>query len=331
MIASCAIFSACDKSNGEPKEIEPVTANEELSAFIEKYFAGDFSLWPDDNDDKCVMVNSMEEFENIFSSSVELPAINFDRYTLIVGRHQMATTGHRVVNQSITVRSQKTELNLIVEIPTACFPMVSPMYYVGLYPKLPRTSVEVNFTFKYSDSKPELSDDYYWGSTGKIPIQKSDGKYFVMFCSADGEKLRNELSMIGEIGDTQDYNITSFYDGNISYFSVELEVNDITPLIKLDEVIYAAPYYIFEDGKEFPLTNVFYVGLQNPSTDITLLEELAENYDVDIVEKIPLTDAVYVLSCTKNSTGNTLEMANLFYETGLFLHSIPEFLSAKTD
>mgnify|MGYP001218621055 CR=1 FL=1 len=182
-----------------------------------------------------------------------------------------------------------------------------------------------------STTRAMNTSDYYWGSTGKIPITQSSSKSYVLF-KAEFEKKNNSTN-IASISDLQDYNLIKSTNRNTAYISDNLKVgvgkiNEITTLVKLDEIVYAAPYYVFDDGKEFPLTNIFYVEVKS-SEGIVYLEELAEKNNVDIVGKIPLTEDAYILSCTKSSAGNALEMANLFYETGLFLSSTPEFLSIE--
>ncbi len=178
------------------------------------------------------------------------------------------------------------------------------------------------------------TDDYYWGSSGRIPITRSSEKSYVLFKSDAAELQRSLRSAnISAIRETRKYNlIMRKAEKNADLFA-ELSsgvgnIDDIANLKKLDKVIYAAPFYKFKDGDEFPLTNLFYVELKVPE-DIGKLERLAAENSVNIVEKIPLTDNAYTLSCDKNSTGNALEMANLFYETGFFLSSAPEFLSAR--
>ena len=106
------------------------------------------------------------------------------------------------------------------------------------------------------------------------------------------------------------------------------EVN-ISPKRAYDfrEVIYAAPYYYADDEKNiFPLTNLFYVFLKKAS-DFRLLEELADEYKINIISRYEELPDMYVLACDKDSKGNALEISNSLYETGLFEATEPSFMS----
>lgn len=77
-------------------------------------------------------------------------------------------------------------------------------------------------------------------------------------------------------------------------------------------------------GKRVDITNNFYVKLKSPET-VSLLEEMAAEYHIDIVgcnEYMPLW---YTLSCTNSSLLSSIDAANAFYESGLFELSEPEF------
>lgn len=59
--------------------------------------------------------------------------------------------------------------------------------------------------------------------------------------------------------------------------------------------------------------------------DFAVLEQLATVHRVTIRGNNEFMPLWYFLECSKESAGNTLQMANLFYETGLFAHAEPEF------
>lgn len=60
--------------------------------------------------------------------------------------------------------------------------------------------------------------------------------------------------------------------------------------------------------------------------DFKVLEDLAKESKVEIVGNDSFMPLWYVLSCDKNSKGNALEMANLFYETGKFMAAQPDLM-----
>lgn len=79
------------------------------------------------------------------------------------------------------------------------------------------------------------------------------------------------------------------------------------------------------DSVEIGLSHLFYVKLKKEQ-DIILLNELAKTKNVKIIGQNDFMPLWFTLSCSKESDGNALQMANYFYETGLFVASEPDFL-----
>jgi subtilisin family serine protease len=74
------------------------------------------------------------------------------------------------------------------------------------------------------------------------------------------------------------------------------------------------------------MSSYFYVRLES-SSDYNKLIELAEQKNAVIVEQNRFLPLWYTLRCTKETPDNTLNIANYFYETGLFASAVPDFLS----
>ncbi len=109
------------------------------------------------------------------------------------------------------------------------------------------------------------------------------------------------------------------------YESAEIAINP-KEAVKYDEIIYAAPYYYADDERSFPLTNLFYVLLKDKG-DYQVLEKRAKEKKVNIISTYEESPNLYLLSCTKDSEGNAIELANCFYESNLFEMSEPSFMS----
>ena len=62
-----------------------------------------------------------------------------------------------------------------------------------------------------------------------------------------------------------------------------------------------------------------------PETTQKQLEELVEKNSVEMIGVSKLISCQYYLACTTKSKGNSLEMANLFYESGLFCEASPGY------
>jgi hypothetical protein len=169
LFASLALVAvACnDNSGGEnelPNGIEPIIstdkagevgeADKELIAFFEKYLPPNFSLYDseyffvEDEDNRCLMINSMDELKAIMYSPIELPDIDFDKYTLVMGQYIAPGTAYRIIEQSITVNPEEIILNLSIEEPDGTYAVLSPLYYWGLYPKIPQKTITVNLIVK---------------------------------------------------------------------------------------------------------------------------------------------------------------------------------------
>lgn len=198
--------------------------------------------------------------------------------------------------------------------------------------------VTINDTEYHNEAttRAAITGDYYWGSDGRIPITKSTDKVWVLF-KEDNNTVRtsSQTTGISLLQDIQDYNLVMHNDerSTLKFANLKSGIGEIqyaTSLSNLESVVYVAPYYKFKSEKEYPLTNIFYVELKS-SNDLCKLEELAAENNVTVIGEIPLTGNAYILACTKDSNGNALEMANLFYESGIFISSVPEFMSATTE
>ncbi len=94
------------------------------------------------------MIHSVEDLKAIMFSPVELPAIDFSNYSLIIGQHIVLSTSFYVLDQNLDVGSEKVTLNLTLKVPEACYLGLSRQYYWGLYPKLSGTDIDVNVIYE---------------------------------------------------------------------------------------------------------------------------------------------------------------------------------------
>jgi hypothetical protein len=148
-------FYSCETKNIFSQQVfEPILPNEQIITFFEEHLP-DFSglrsvcFFVDDKENKCVVINSMDEFRKNFScSAIKLPAIDFNSYTLIIGQHQMAGSGYSVAEQSMIVTQKEIELNLKVDVPEDSFAVICPAYYWGIYPKVKNSPISVNINYK---------------------------------------------------------------------------------------------------------------------------------------------------------------------------------------
>ncbi len=107
---------------------------------------------------------------------------------------------------------------------------------------------------------------------------------------------------------------------------VVINTENILSIKSNRHILYEAPYYLDKSKHELGVSQYFYVILKK-SEDIKQLEELAEFNNVIIEGNNKYMPLIYILSCSKKSQGNALEMANIFYETDLFQTTEPDFLT----
>ncbi|WP_157433399.1 hypothetical protein [Adhaeribacter aquaticus] len=102
-------------------------------------------------------------------------------------------------------------------------------------------------------------------------------------------------------------------------------VDEILNTLKLNpEILYANPVYDNADATNYiGITNQFFVNLKNESSESSF-KSLAAKTNVKIVDK--LSNLSFIVSADKNSEGNALEMANLFYQNLNARYSEPDFL-----
>ncbi|MGI8893422.1 MAG: S8 family serine peptidase [Bacteroidia bacterium] len=176
--------------------------------------------------------------------------------------------------------------------------------------------------------------DYYWNNNQKVFLEKvPNKKYVVTHNVSDGNDLKQKinipLAQVNKFAETNVYSGLNVYSGNAN-IKVKWAVVEFDSIINFNlslknEIIYESSFYITTGKTEAGLSHLFYVKLFN-SGDINQLEQLALANNIEILGNNKYMPLWYTLSCTKNSSGNALEMANLFYETGLFVAAAPDWM-----
>ena len=157
LLLSGAGFVGCSDSDdpfmaaGTP----PVTPSREVSDFFDAHLSEDqtdlnFSNieGSDDISTECFLINTVEQFREIAPEPIELPDIDFAKYSLIVGQHVFEEPRYSLESQAVETGASVLTLNLVYrEMRDGVFPAVVTTYYFwGLYDKLPEYEVNVNIT-----------------------------------------------------------------------------------------------------------------------------------------------------------------------------------------
>ena len=174
-----------------------------------------------------------------------------------------------------------------------------------------------------SDIDKDLPAKYYWYRNEKITMIPVKSKSFILIDTnlCDKDKLPKADFKPYELG-----NISSDKTKHLQYATLNKRFNP--ELYKEDGIVYHSPFYIVGDATEaYGVSNLFYVKLKS-SDDFDKLEELAKEYKVEILGDNKLLPLWFTLLCDKESAGDAIDMANTFYESGLFEHAEPDIMGA---
>ena len=90
------------------------------------------------------LINSRQELEAIYSGSRELPEIDFDKYTLIIGQQIMPCLGFYLAKKELQVGDEGLILKLYARNDSEIHAhMLQNLYYWELYPKLVQKVITV--------------------------------------------------------------------------------------------------------------------------------------------------------------------------------------------
>jgi subtilisin family serine protease len=168
-------------------------------------------------------------------------------------------------------------------------------------------------------------NEYYYYKGEKIPITINQSKLSVFLKESSLVSSMPNLSSLSG----KEYSISRLINDNTSSIASQAEISglEITidnpeeysefyDLLKNDPIVKAIEYVI---GDSYPVmvSNLFYVKLKESGDTITL-RQIANNTKTDILRRVANTDKWYVLEATKESISNSLDVSNIFTETGYF-------------
>jgi hypothetical protein len=177
-------------------------------------------------------------------------------------------------------------------------------------------------------------DNYYWDDGEQIYLEPYHKKKYIVVDST----ITSVSELIDALNDPS-LTVNTFQESSVL---IHLNIYDSTLYEKqyailqsqdsIDEtalennpvVNYVGPYY---NGGTRGISRLFYVKL-NQESDIALLDSMANSHNVIILGNDTYMPLYYTIECTGQSTGNALEMANLFYESNNFEHSFPDLMGS---
>ena len=144
-------FAGCD-TDKDPQFIYPLSY---ISIDVKSFFEKNLPLLEESKtfftneeleSDVFYTINNVKEFSNIYEGEKELPYIDFNQYTLIVGKIRMPESYFFVSKQAISRIDTSYTLNLYISPVSeeGSWPSFSTLYYWGIYPKLTNRNIEIN-------------------------------------------------------------------------------------------------------------------------------------------------------------------------------------------
>lgn len=176
--------------------------------------------------------------------------------------------------------------------------------------------------------------NYYWFNGERVYLEEIPNKQYIVFNKKNLSTLRsrkqlsvseqgfNELKLSGVVASKKTLaEKTDMMWGVIESSLKSANVGDTT------EIIYSSPFYRSSLNGEVGISHLFYVKLKSDS-DKNKLIELAKKNHVEVLGNNKFLPLWYTLSCDNGSAGDALQMANQFYESGLFEKAEPDIMTS---
>lgn len=241
--------------------------------------------------------------------------IDFSKETLLLGK---SVSKYSSINKYSFCK--QNESLCILNLQRTCNNITVDTLEYGFVVSLLPSSMYV----KLSDDSISSADTYYYYYNGqKIPIRLLKDKLLALTVRNNDKghlKLHSNSNIRG-IYSSKDYN---FYEINLSVNSLDeynQMVNELKGHSEIDDIL---PSYEVEN-KSVAVSKYFYVKLKN-SSDSTFLFDLAQKYSLSDVKRNSYMPLWYTLRVPSGLNYNALDLANIFYETGHFQFSEPDFL-----
>jgi subtilisin family serine protease len=202
--------------------------------------------------------------------------------------------------------------------------------------KIKLTFVIVSFCFVAKSQTP-----YYYYYKGEKHYLTLNTEY--AFISVKNQHLSDNIQQrsIQTTVLRSDNSDRKQYQGKnrISRYYAELKIEEnlserqyldlLSDIKRQNKDVIIAPYFKTQNGDKIGLSNFFYIKLKKIG-DTTLLRQIAEQTNCVIVEQDQFMPLWFVLNTTENTEFNALEVANFFYESGLFQSAEPDLMVEYT-
>ena len=135
-------LSSCGSDDASAETFQPQKVSPEIEKFFKAHLpiSGNsdcfFKSEKMEADSAVVrIVNSIIELQQLCYTPVELPQIDFSKYTLVIGWKKVPNKGYQIATQKLLVSSPSAKLYIETKPLGDHYPAESRMFFWGFYPK----------------------------------------------------------------------------------------------------------------------------------------------------------------------------------------------------
>lgn len=178
---------------------------------------------------------------------------------------------------------------------------------------------------------------HYWYNGEQVPLLTNPRREYLLLENPDAfsrsfselssytdEKPEVKQVQLGLLDKIENEN-SGINDSTQRFWTIVEKGSETLLTSQLAGIIYKGSAFYSQSGKELILTHIFYVKLKDKD-DVETLFQKAKDNNVYIEGRNAFMPEWFVLSCDNESKGDALEMANSFYESGLFAAAEPDLM-----
>jgi len=182
--------------------------------------------------------------------------------------------------------------------------------------------------FCFSLSAQQASENFYYYQGEKIFLQQRTDKMYLKFAPDVNNGQIRSIAISDTSLMVPGTNLSDDHPAHSAIVEAkkgrQISSATIESYKKQPEIVSATPLFQYNNTEQ-GLTDEFVVKLKE-TTSYAQLQELAKQNDCQVKEENPFVKNQFMMSVSKTSNLNALQMSNLFYETGLFEFSEPNFI-----
>lgn len=183
-----------------------------------------------------------------------------------------------------------------------------------------------------TETRSLSSNIFYWHNGERILLFPDNEKEYILYRASDENSLLQSVSKgvsNEKRGELPSYT-TSLYVPSKQRPDIKGEklkwaiIPKTASLSGRSEILYRGDFYTNENGHSVGLSHLFYVKLKSEK-DFEILKEYAKKYNLWIVSQNKYMPQWYTLAAIQTNS-STLDLANIFHETGLFDVAQPDII-----